>query len=130
MGRNKRIQKKIEAKKQQAQNRCTMEPEPAQGAPYIPVAPAGHVSDAEPGTSREKERRPAPDAAETAALESENCPAAETAVSAEVASAVGPRAQAAYAALKRFYRKLRPCSVLLFFILMLAYTDLAVKLVS
>ena len=101
MGRNKRIQKKIEAKKQQAQNRCTMEPEPAQGAPYIPVAPAGHVSDAEPGTSREKERRPAPDAAETAALESENCPAAETAVSAEAASAVGPRAQAADAALKR-----------------------------
>ncbi len=130
MGRNKRIQKKIEAKKQQAQNRCTMEPEPAQGAPYVPAAPAGHVPDAEPGTSREKERRPAPDAAEAAALESENCPAAETAVSAEAASAVGPRAQAAYAALKRFYRKLRPCSVLLFFILMLAYNELAVKLVS
>ena len=123
--------KKIEAKKQQAQNRCTMEPEPAQGAPYVPAAQAGHVPDAEPGTSREKERRPAPDAAETAALESEKLSGCRNSRVGRSSFGRWPaRAGGVCGAEKKLYRKLRPCSVLLFFILMLAYNELAVKLVS
>ncbi len=129
MARNKRIQKKIEVRKQTAANRAKQEPEAPQPEPLrVQNLPEDRVLDTEttpPSAQKDTQRASAePDA------ESIGRSADEPASDRTVASACGPRAQAAYAVLKRLYQKVRPASVLLFFILMLAYDELVVKLVS